>query len=124
MKHLDHIGIATVNLAQSLEFFEGKLGLRCSQIQELPERGIRVAFLPIGDTHLELIEALHDHSEISSFLAQRGPGLHHVAVKLRQLPDNLETIKPLQPGAQGSSVAFVHPKKTGGVLLELCVHES
>ncbi|MEI6789776.1 MAG: methylmalonyl-CoA epimerase [Myxococcaceae bacterium] len=124
MKNLDHIGIATANLTQSLEFFEKSLGLTCSHIEELPDRGIRVAFLPLGNTRLELIEPMHDNSEISGFLAKRGPGLHHIALSVENVPNNLETLEPLRPGAHGAQVAFVHPKKTGGVLLELCVHES
>ncbi|MEI6806520.1 MAG: VOC family protein, partial [Myxococcaceae bacterium] len=79
MKKLDHVGIVTANLHQSLDFFEKTLGLICSHTEDMPERGIRVAFLPIGDTRIELIEAMHEHSEVSNFLAKRGPGLHHIA---------------------------------------------
>ena len=118
MKQLDHIGIVTADLAQSLDFFEKTLGLKCSHVEELVDRGVRVAFLPVGDTHIELIEALHDQSEVSNFLGKRGPGLHHIAFS------GIPTNEPLKPGAHGSQVAFIHPKKTGGVLVELCVHES
>lgn len=114
MKQLDHIGIVTADLAQSLDFFEKTLGLSCSHVEELPERGVRIAFLPIGDTRIELIEAMHDQSEVSGFLNKRGPGLHHIAFS------GIETSEPLKPGAHGSQVAFIHPKKTGGVLVELC----
>lgn len=114
----------TANLSESLSFFEKKIALVCSHIEELPERGIRIAFLSLGDTRLELIEPLHDNSEVSGFLKKRGPGLHHIALGIEDLPENLETIAPFKPGAHGAKVAFVHPQKTGGVLLELCVHES
>lgn len=124
MNQLDHIGIVTADLAQSLDFFEKCLGLTCSRVEELENRGIRVAFLPVGDTHIELIEPMHEHSEVSGFLAKRGPGLHHLAFGVESVPVCLETIGPLKPGAHDKQVAFVHPKKTGGVLVELCVHES
>ncbi|MBL4818493.1 MAG: VOC family protein [Deltaproteobacteria bacterium] len=124
MKKLDHVGIVTDNLAKSLAFFEGSLGLRCTHQEELPERGIRVAFLPIGDTRIELIEPLHANSEVSGFLAKRGPGVHHLAFESESAPSKLETIKPFELGADGAQIAFVHPKKTGGVLVEVCVHES
>lgn len=124
MKQLDHVGIVTANLLESLEFFEKALGLSCSHIEELEDRGIRVAFLPIGDTRIELIEPMHEHSEVSGFLAKRGPGVHHLAFTANSVPENLETIEGLKPGAHGAQVAFVHPKKTGGVLVEICVHES
>lgn len=123
MKRLDHIGIVTANLSESLDFFEQKLGLKCFHTKEMPDRGIRVAFLSVGDANIELIEAMHDKSEISGFLEKRGPGLHHIALETDSLPDNIETIEPLKAGAHGSKVAFVHPKKTGGVLLELCVDD-
>lgn len=117
MKKLDHVAIVTANLAESLRFFES-LGLSCTHQEEIFERGIRVAFLPIGDTRLELIESMHEHSEVAQFLEKRGPGLHHIAFS------GIESTEPLKPGAHGSQVAFIHPQKTGGVLVELCVHEA
>ncbi len=123
MKRLDHIGIATANITQSLAFFE-QVGLKCTHREELVERGIRVAFLPIGDTRIELLEPMHDQSEISAFLAKRGPGVHHLAFESETRPTNVETIEAFKPGADGAQVAFIHPKKTGGVLVEICVHES
>ena len=124
MKKLDHVGIVTADLAQSLRFFEQMLGLTCTHQEEMPERGIRVAFLPIADTRLELIEPMHEQSEVSGFLAKRGPGLHHIAFDCASVPEGLETLEPLKPGAHGAQVGFIHPKKTGGVLVELCLHET
>ncbi len=123
MKRLDHIGIATADLPASLAFFRS-LGLECTHQEELPERGIRVAFLPIGDTRIELLEPMHDQSEISGFLAKRGPGVHHLAFESEIQPTTIETIEGFKAGADGAQVAFIHPKKTGGVLVEICVHES
>lgn len=128
VKKIDHIAIVTKSLSQSLEFFERQLGLACDKIEDIPARGIRVAFLPIGDTSIELIEALHDNSEISNFLAKRGPGLHHIAFETPNLRENVVamkqmgvefTSKEISRGAHETEVIFVHPKSTHGVLVEL-----
>lgn len=128
VKKIDHIAIATKSLSQSLEFFEKQLGLVCDKIEELQDRGIRVAFLPIGDTRIELIEAINDKSEISSFLANRGAGLHHIAFESIDVSSDMAemsqngvqfTTKESTKGAHGAQVAFVHPKSSQGVLIEL-----
>jgi len=125
---LDHIAIATPNLNKSLDFFETKLGLRCTSIEDLPERGLRVALLPIGDIRIELIEPLHGNSEISSFLAKRGPGIHHLAFETKNIQEDMKeletqgvsfTTKNPSPGAHGSLVSFIHPKNSMGILVEL-----
>lgn len=128
MKKIDHIAIATKSLSQSLDFFEKKLGLKCDRVEELADRGIRVAFLPIGDTRIELIEPMREGSEISSFLDKRGPGIHHIAFE----PDDIQsefaklkadglpfTTETLTSGAHDAQVAFIHPKASSGVLIEL-----
>jgi len=128
MKKIDHIAIATKSLPQSLEFFEKKLGISCSSIEELPDRGIRVAFLPIGDTRIELIESIAENSEVSGFLEKRGPGLHHIAFESDDIDSDFQrltddgvtfTTKTPSSGAHGAKVAFVHPKSSQGVLIEL-----
>lgn len=128
MKKIDHIAIATKSLSQSLEFFEKKLGLSCDKIEELADRGIRVAFLPIGDTRIELVEAMRDDSEISGFIEKRGPGLHHIAFEPDDIENDFERLqndgviftgKSLTTGAHGAQVAFIHPKSSQGVLIEL-----
>jgi len=124
---LDHIAIATPNLDESLAFYAEKLGLTPTHVEELPERGIRVAFLPIGDTRIELVAPLHEKSEVSSFLEKRGGGIHHLAFST---PDVDAAARALEtagvrlaqqpgPGAHGCRVAFIHPKSSGGTLLEL-----
>ncbi len=130
--HLDHIAIATKNLTESLDFFEKKLGLICTHIEDLPERGIRVAMIPLGDTRIELIEAMREDSEISAFLQKRGPGIHHLAFATKNIHDDMKTLqeqeivlineKPTQ-GAHGAEVGFIHPKNSGGLLIELCQHK-
>lgn len=127
---LDHIAIATADLHGALRFWEAQLGLKVEHIEELPERGIRVAFLPVGGTRIELVSPLpgreHD-CEISKFLAERGGGIHHLALRTDDVDADTQALidggvrmaQPPKPGAHDCRVAFVHPKSTGGVLLEL-----
>jgi methylmalonyl-CoA/ethylmalonyl-CoA epimerase len=126
--HVDHIAIATKDLKKSLEFFEQGLGLKCEHLEELPQRGLRIAMLPIGELRIELMEATRPDSEISAFLEKRGPGIHHIAFATpdASLATNMLrtqgialTSDSVQVGARDSRVAFVHPKSSGGVLLEL-----
>lgn len=124
---LDHIGIAVASLAEGAAFYEA-LGLEVTGTDEVPEQGVRVAFLPVGDTRIELLEPTGPESPIARHLEKRGPGMHHLCVRvddieaaMRRLADagyRLLSDEP-QPGAHGCRVCFVHPKSTGGVLLEL-----
>ncbi len=127
---LDHIAIATQNLDEALQFWATRLGLVVEHIEELPERGIRVAFLPLGPTRIELVAPLpgreHD-SEVSKFLKERGGGIHHIALRTDDVDRDAAALERSGariaqvpgPGAHNCRVAFVHPKSTGGVLLEL-----
>ncbi len=124
---LDHIAIATDNLDESLALFEKALGIRCEHIEELPDRGIRVAFLPVGATRIELVTPMRPDSEVSAFLQKRGGGIHHIAFSVVDVDKDVAELKSAgvrmaqdpAPGAHGCRVAFVHPKATGGVLVEL-----
>ena len=127
---LDHIAIATKNLDEALAFWEQQLGLRCEHVEELPERGIKVAFLPVGQTRIELVAPLpgrENDSEVSKFLNERGGGIHHIALRTPDVDADTAALEakgariaaPPKPGAHNCRVAFVHPKSTGGVLLEL-----
>lgn len=124
---VDHIAIATTNLDESLALWERALGIRCEHVEELPERGIKVAILPVGGTRIELVAPLHDHSEVSAFLEKKGGGIHHLALRVSDVDAGVAELKQQgvriaqepAPGAHGCRVAFVHPKSTGGVLLEL-----
>ena len=127
LTNLDHFAIVTPTLEEGLAFYEGALGLTCTSIEELPERGIKVAFLPIGDTRIELIAPLHDKSEVSGFLDKRGAGIHHLCFASADVDADVDELKEKgirltgEPsvGAHNCRVAFVHPKASGGTLLEL-----
>jgi methylmalonyl-CoA/ethylmalonyl-CoA epimerase len=125
--HLDHVGIAVRSIAEALRFYEA-LGLRREGEEEVAGQAVRVAFLPLGETRLELLEPSTPESPIARHLERRGPGLHHLCVSV---PDIRAAMAQLagagfellsgepQPGAHGCQVCFVHPKAAGGVLIEL-----
>lgn len=125
---IDHIAIATDDLEKSLSFYQNCLGLECSKIEENVERGLKIAFLPIGDTNIELLCPLNSSSEISAFLAKKGPGLHHIAFESTGITKDMAEIKQKNfqfttehatLGAHHSQVAFIHPKASNKVLIEL-----
>lgn len=125
---LDHIGVAVHSIDERLAFYRA-LGLVASGREVVASQKVEVAFLPLGGTRIELLEPTAEDSPIAGFLARRGEGLHHLAVRvddveavmarLREVGVTLLSDTP-QPGAHGSRICFVHPKSTGGVLLELC----
>src|SRR5215831_7898694 len=125
---IDHIGIATAGIAQAAKFFHENLGLEVIETEEVPDQKVRVAMLPIGESRIELLEATSNDSPISKFLEKRGPGIHHIAVRVDDIRAALANLKKKgarlideEPrlGAGGCLVAFIHPSSTGGVLLEL-----
>lgn len=125
---LDHIAIAVPSLDEALRFYQEEFGLTCITIEEVVEQGVRVAKLDLGNTHIELLEPLSPDTPVGKFLQNRGPGLHHICIGVDDILTRLDTLKTKgtklideQPklGAGGARIAFVHPKATGGVLLEL-----
>jgi methylmalonyl-CoA/ethylmalonyl-CoA epimerase len=126
--NLDHIGIATNQLAESLAIWCQAIGLQVDSTEEIPEQGVRIAMLPLGDTHVELLEPLSSDSPVGRFLARRGPGIHHLAIQVEDIQASLAALndkgfrlidKEPRIGAGGCLVAFIHPSSTNGVLLEL-----
>jgi len=127
IERIGHIGIAVRSIAEARGLYES-LGLVVEAIEEVPHEGVRVAMLACGESHIELLEPLSDDSPIAKFLEKRGPGIHHLCLassdvraddaRLRE--GGYQVLRP-EPtrGAGGCWVQFVHPKSTGGVLLEL-----
>lgn len=123
---IDHLGIAVRDLPSALKVYAA-IGLRPESTEEVPSEGVRIAFLSVGESHLELLEPLGPDTVIARFLERRGEGLHHLAVAVedvaaamaRARAGGLQVLdeKPRQ-GARARKVAFVHPKSAGGVLLE------
>lgn len=128
MKRLDHIAVAVPNLEEAMQFYKEALGLELICIETVAEQGVRVAKLDAGNTHIELLEPLSPDTPVGKFLAQRGAGLHHICMGVGDICADLEKLKAQnvrlidnEPkiGAEGAKIAFVHPKATGGVLMEL-----
>jgi methylmalonyl-CoA/ethylmalonyl-CoA epimerase len=125
---IDHLGIATKSIAESLKFWQDSLGLENVHTEIVAEQKVRVAMLPIGESRIELIEPTSDDSPIAKFLEKRGGGIHHIAVEVENIEESLAKLKENgaklidetpRIGAEGCLIAFVHPQSTNGVLLEL-----
>lgn len=124
---IEHVGIAVKSLEDSGRFYE-TLGLLCSGEEEVSEQKVKAAFFPIGETRIELLESTDPEGPIARFLDKRGPGLHHICIEVPDLEASLHALeaqgydlidKEPRIGAGGRRVAFVHPRSSGGVLLEL-----
>ena len=129
---LDHVAIAVADPAASVEFFASRLGLTVGPAEDVPDQHVRVRFIETGTSRLELVDASEADSPVSKFLAQRGPGLHHIALRVPDLAGTLARLeaggvqlvdRTPRRGAHGRWVAFVHPASTHGVLLELVQEE-
>ena len=125
---LDHIGIAVSDLAGALAFYRDGLGLEIADVEEVASEGVRAHFLPAGGAALELLEATHDDSAIAKHLVRRGPGLHHITLRVPDIQAAVERLRTRgvrlvgdapRPGAHGTLVAFIHPSSANGVLVEL-----
>jgi len=132
-QNIDHIGVVVENIDEAIKFYTEKLGMKVIDREILEDRGLKVAFLTgkEGETAIELLEPIN-HEDMNNttakFLKNRGPGLHHLAVKVENIESSLKELesqglqlvdKKPRPGARGHLVAFVHPKSVMGVLLEL-----
>jgi methylmalonyl-CoA/ethylmalonyl-CoA epimerase len=130
---IEHIGIAVKNLETSVKFYTEVLGLKCLGYEVVESEKVRVAFIEIGETRLELVEPISSDSPISQFIEKKGEGIHHIALRVENAYEHLENMKahgvklindkPKQ-GAHGNLVAFLHPKSTNGILLEFCQPQS
>jgi len=125
-KKIDHIGIAVSDLGSAKAFYEERLGLRVSHEETLGE--MKIAFIPVGEVNLELIESTTEEGIIAKYIARRGEGIHHISYEVEDVALCLEELKAEgvklvderpRPGAHGTQVAFLHPKSSFGVLTEL-----
>lgn len=127
--HIEHIGIAVVNLEEAIHYYESILGLKCYSIEEVKDQKVRTAFFKVGETKIELLESLDPEGPIGKFIDKKGPGIHHLAFAMpdvgKALTDagnkGVELIdKQPREGAEGLKIGFLHPKSTFGVLTEFC----
>ena len=125
---LDHIGIAVSNIGEALAFYRDALGLEVEMPEEVASQRVRARFIPAGEAALELLEATAEDSLIAKYLARRGPGLHHITLRVDDIRAALEQLRTRgvrlidetpREGAHGSLVAFIHPSSAHGVLVEL-----
>ncbi|HEY0170220.1 MAG TPA: methylmalonyl-CoA epimerase [Pyrinomonadaceae bacterium] len=128
---VEHIGIATRSIEEALGFWRDALGLEVTHTETVEEQGVNVAMLPAGEPRVELLEPTGPDSPVAKFLEKRGPGIHHIAVRVADIRAALARLKTEgarlideepRVGAGGCLVAFVHPSAAGGVLLELVEH--
>lgn len=126
---IDHIGIAVSNLEEALKFYTEALGLNVGDIEEVEEQKVKVAFLRVGETKIELLQSTDPDGPVGKFIARNGPGLHHIAYRVNDIESVLEKLKndgvrliDEQPriGAGGAKIAFIHPRSSQGALTEIC----
>lgn len=126
---IDHIGIAVKSIDNTLCFYEKGLNIKCSNTEDIEKQGVRVAFLPIGDSKIELLEPQNESGAVFRFIEKRGEGIHHIAFRVQSIDEEIKRLKEIgiifidenpSYGAGGVKIAFIHPKSTGGVLVELC----
>jgi methylmalonyl-CoA/ethylmalonyl-CoA epimerase len=129
--HIEHIGIAVINLENAITFYETIFGLECYKIEVVPDQKVRTAFFLLGQTKIELLESTDPEGPIGKFIEKKGEGIHHIAFSVENIDQKLIDAekagiklidsKP-RKGAEGLDIAFLHPKSTSGVLIEICEH--
>ena len=126
---IDHIGIAVKSIDEAIKFYTEVLGLKCSGMEEVIEQKVRTAFIPIGDSEIELLESTGEDGPIAKFIEKKGEGVQHIALRVENIEEAIADLKEKgvilidekpRYGAGGAKIAFIHPKSTKGVLLELC----
>ncbi len=128
---IDHLGVAVRSIEQTLKFYRDTLGLTPSTPEVVASEGVRVSFLPVGESRIELLEALGPDSPVARFIDKRGEGIHHICLRVADLGEAVAELErkgaqivppAIRTGAGGRRIAFVHPRSTGGVLVELKEH--
>ncbi len=129
IKHIDHIGIAVKDLEQAGKFYTEGLGLKIQETETVTEQKVNVAFLPITDSEIELLESTTPDGPVAAFIDKKGEGIQHIAFRVANIEDAIAELKEKgirmidqmpRKGAGGAKIAFIHPKETNGVLVELC----
>ena len=133
MKRIEHLGIAVNDLAAAIPLYEALLNTKCYKHEEVVSEGVKTAFFQVGESKIELLEASNPASPIAKFLQKNGPGFHHVAFEVDDIEAELERLLKAgfvlihevpKDGADNKRIAFLHPKSSGGLLVELCQEKS
>jgi methylmalonyl-CoA/ethylmalonyl-CoA epimerase len=128
---ISHLGIAVRSIEDSLKLYTDVFGLQLAGTEVVPEQKVKVAFLPVGESRIELLEATEPDSAVAKFIEAKGEGIQHIAFQVENVEKAIEAAKELgmrmidekpRKGAGGARIAFMHPKSTYGVLIELCEH--
>jgi methylmalonyl-CoA/ethylmalonyl-CoA epimerase len=131
--HIEHIGIAVKSLDESIPYYENILGLKCYAVEEVKEQKVKTAFFMVGQTKIELLESTDPEGPIGKFIEKRGEGVHHIAFAVEKIEEKLQELeakgiqlidKTPRQGAEGLSIAFLHPRSTGSVLTEICENKN
>jgi len=129
IEKIDHIGIAVKSVKETSELLSNILGLKVAGEEIVEEQKVKVAFLPLGDSELELLESTSPEGSIARFIEKKGEGIQHIAFRVNNIEEVLEKLKKKgvrlidekpRYGAGGAKIAFLHPKSTNGILIELC----
>lgn len=129
IKKINHIGVAVKDLNEAIKFYEENLGLEIEGIEEVKEQKVKVAFIPVGESRIELLQSTDPDGPVAKFIGKRGEGIHHIALEVDHIEDFLQKLKEKgvqlidekpRVGAHGMKIAFLHPRSAKGVLLELC----
>jgi len=129
IQKIDHIGVAVKSIEEATKIYTEVLGLTVTGIETLEEQKVKTAFIPVGDSEIELLESTSPDGPIAKFIEKRGEGIQHIALRVDNLEAKLKELKDKgiriidetpRLGAGGAKIAFIHPKDTKGVLIELC----
>ena len=133
VKRIDHIGIAVKGIEQAGKFYTDILGLEIEDIEHVSDQRVNVAFVPIADSEVELLESTDSDGPVAKYLDSRGEGVQHIAFRVEDIEEALRELKEKgirlidqvpRKGSGGAKIAFIHPKETNGVLVELCEREN
>ena len=128
IKHIDHIGIAVNSIEEGKKFFTDILGLKLQKTEIIEEQKVKTGFFPITDSELELLESTSPDGPVAKYIASRGEGVQHIAFRVENIDEALKELKEKgvrlidqepRKGAGGAKIAFIHPKESHGVLVEL-----
>lgn len=127
--HIEHLGIAVNSLEEAIPYWENVIGLKCYAIEEVADQKVKTAFFMLGQTKIELLEATSPDSTIAKYVENKGIGIHHMALACEGIEEQMADAeakgirlidKTPRKGAEGLTIAFLHPKSTQGILTELC----
>jgi methylmalonyl-CoA/ethylmalonyl-CoA epimerase len=129
MNKIEHLGIAVKSIQESSKIYEKLLGSACYKLEEVESEGVKTAFFQIGESKIELLEATNESSPIAKFIAKKGQGIHHIAFDVTDIQSEINRLQEEgfelihttpKGGADNKIIAFLHPKSTDGILVELC----